>query len=106
MAISFIVPLHSRARILRIAKWAVEEYERIGISKRSRPTLLDIEMDLTACHANGCPLNLDRMIDATREDAGSPLHFSLWHDVTGIHRHLNRETGKLEDCFMPRLALK
>lgn len=27
------------------------------------------------------------------------------HDVTGIMRHMNRETGLLEGCFVPRTAI-
>jgi len=26
------------------------------------------------------------------------------HDVSGIARHLNRETGRLEGCFLPRFS--
>jgi hypothetical protein len=53
-------------------------------------------MDLTACHCNGMPLDLQAIMDA-RE-----LDFS--HDVFGIARHINRRTGKLENCFVPRMA--
>lgn len=56
----------------------------------------DAMMDIEACHCNGCPLKL-------RELAGAPsADFS--HDVFGIRRHLNRETGQLENCFLPRFA--
>lgn len=53
-------------------------------------------MDITACHANGCPLKLPELLEASDED------FS--HDIFGIRRHINRETGELEDCFLPRFA--
>jgi hypothetical protein len=53
-------------------------------------------MDITACHLNGCPLRLGELLGA--DDA------NFAHDVFGIRRHLNRETGKLEDCFCPRYA--
>lgn len=56
----------------------------------------DAAMDITAVHANGCPLLLDDLL------AAEPLHFA--HDVFGIRNHLNRETGKLEDHFSPRFA--
>jgi hypothetical protein len=26
------------------------------------------------------------------------------HDILGIQKHLNRETGELEDCFIPRFT--
>ena len=28
------------------------------------------------------------------------------HDAFGIRRHMNRRTGQLEDCFVPRCALR
>lgn len=63
---------------------------------QSGTTRLELEMDLTACHANGCPLKLRELL------AAEPYEFA--HDVGGIHRHINRETGQLENCFLPRFA--
>lgn len=57
---------------------------------------MDAEMDVTACHANGNPLRLNELLGADE--------FNFVHDVFGIRRHLNRETGKLEDCFSPRYS--
>ena len=54
------------------------------------------QMDLVAVHLNAVPLDLKKMLKA------SP--FDLAHDVFGIARHLNRENGHLEDCFLPRCA--
>jgi hypothetical protein len=59
---------------------------------------MTMTMDLTACHANGCPLKLEELL------AAEPFDFS--HDVFGIRRHLNRETGELGGCFLPRFAAK
>jgi hypothetical protein len=59
--------------------------------------VMDADMDLTACHLNGCPLRLEDMAKAD--------DFNFAHDVLGIRRHLNRETGQLEDCFVPRFAI-
>lgn len=72
------------------------------ISKRAqrldlRYSLLDADMDLTACHCNGTPLKLVELLAA--DDA------NFAHDVFGIRRHLDRTTGKLTDCFAPRYAL-
>jgi len=53
-------------------------------------------MDLTACHLNGCPLDLRRLLHAP--------DFDFAHDVWGIHRHIDRDTGELGDCFLPRFA--
>lgn len=61
------------------------------------PTAMSIHMDIIATHANGCPLRLLGLLEA---DA-----FNFTHDVCGIRRHLNRNTGKLENCFVPRYAM-
>lgn len=61
-------------------------------------SILDTILDLNAAHLNGCPLDLDRMLTAGDSD--------LMHDVRGINRHLDRETGKLKGKFMPRFALR
>ena len=56
---------------------------------------LDLVMSMDACHSNGCRLDLQRMTKASRiEDVA--------HDVFGIHRYIDKETGKLTDCFLPR----
>lgn len=57
---------------------------------------LDIEMDLSACHSNGNPLDFERMVKAD--------DFNLGHDAFGIRSHINRTTGKLEDLFLPRFS--
>ncbi len=54
-------------------------------------------MDIEACHCNGCELDLQKLLDAPDSDFG--------HDVFGIRRHINRRTGQLEDCFLPRCAM-
>lgn len=59
---------------------------------------IEWEMDFTATHANGCPLDLKRLLAAD--------DFNFAHDAFGIARHLNRETGQLENHFLPRFALK
>ncbi len=55
-------------------------------------------MDLEACHANGCPLDFERML------AGRDI--DLLHDIYGINRHICHETGKLQNCFLPRFSKK
>lgn len=59
---------------------------------------MTLVMDLTACHANGTPIDLVALVLAD--------YFTFSHDVCGIQRHINRETGQLEDCFVPRTAAK
>jgi hypothetical protein len=71
-----------------------------------------ILLDLAACHANGCPLDLYGLLGSSEAD--------FRHDVEGISRHINRETGQLDprevfDCmsgkqskvtFRPRCSQK
>lgn len=57
---------------------------------------LDLQMDLVATHANGCPL---RFADLLAAD-----DFNFWHDISGIRAHLDRETGNLTRCFLPRFS--
>ena len=58
-------------------------------------TKMDLVMDIEAANA-ACPLDL---VALSRADAGNMLH-----DVCGIVQHLDRNTGKLTDCFQPRYA--
>lgn len=55
-----------------------------------------LRMDVTACHLNGCPLDLAALAEAPLDD--------FFHDLAGIARHLDRSTGQLGDCFLPRYA--
>ncbi len=57
---------------------------------------LELSMDLTACHANGCPLDLDGLLTADKSD--------FLHDVLGIMARIDRSTGQLTECFLPRYA--
>jgi len=71
-----------------------------AIIKRMRTELaygatggLDLAMDLTVCH-NQRTVNLSRLL------AAAPADFA--HDLCGIGEFLDRETGELTDCFVPR----
>ena len=71
-----------------------------AISRRIRARDIDylaLTMDITACHLNGNPLRLAELADADDE--------TFTHDVFGIVRHIDRRTGALKDCFVPRLSL-
>ena len=57
---------------------------------------LDVIMDIDACHNNGCPLKLQELLEAD--------DFNFAHDVFGIRRHIDRTTGKLQNCFLPRYS--
>ena len=58
--------------------------------------LINIDMNISACHSCGCPLDLDKLRDFSAADFA--------HDIAGIDNNINRSTGKLENCFLPRAA--
>lgn len=51
-------------------------------------------MNLLATHANGNPIDFDRLLSAD--------DFTFTHDLLGIDRHIDRETGHLANMFRPR----
>lgn len=53
-----------------------------------------LTMDIIACHAKGCELDLQALLGSARND--------FYHDVWGIHNHIDRTTGQLTDWFIPR----
>jgi len=89
--VSFVVSKKDRALLSQIVDRAMREFH-VPANKRTA-----LDMDLTACVANGCRLDLARLLTADR--------FNFAHDVCGIRAHINRETGKLEDNFLPRTHL-
>lgn len=78
--------------LMKIAQRA-EKMQPAGM-EQSR---MDWLMDLDACISNGCPMKLDELLAAP--------DFDFAHDVFGIRRHIDRTTGKLGDCFLPRFAI-
>lgn len=88
--VNFKVSKFENDLILKIADRAEPLYRKVGDKKMA------LVMDLTACHANGCNLRLDEMLKAD--------DFNFAHDIYGIRRHIDRSTGKLGDCFLPRFA--
>ena len=60
-------------------------------------TIQVFEMDIQACHTNGCCLKLVDLLKAKDGD--------FLHDVCGINQHLDHETGELKNCFLPRYAV-
>jgi hypothetical protein len=57
---------------------------------------MTIAMDIEGAHCNGCPLQLDGLLQASTGD--------FLHDVLGIVRHIDRKTGRLDGIFCPRYA--
>lgn len=89
----------SRANMKLIALIAKRAEGIIGKDVKSAGEPYDrgsCEMDLIATHKNGCPLDLEGLLTASDHDFG--------HDVFGINRFLNRETGELKSAFLPRYA--
>lgn len=88
--ISFKVSKSEHRTIVEIADRATTLARQHGIEYPTTEAM----MDVTAAHANGCPLKLADLLAAEQ--------FDFVHDVFGIRRHINRTTGQLEDCFVPR----
>lgn len=78
-----------------IQKIAARAMEMRGISGHYTDAI-DVELDLLAAHANGCPLRLNDMLGAD--------DFQFAHDIYGIARNLDRKCGRLINCFVPRYA--
>ena len=76
----------------KIARRAVAMAKELGIQYDQMTAV----MDLDACHNNGNPLQLQKLLDAD--------DFNFGHDVFGIRQHLDRTTGQLGDCFVPRYS--
>ncbi|MGX1353394.1 hypothetical protein AB7M49_007015 [Bradyrhizobium elkanii] len=92
--VSFSTSAKDAGLIRKIARRARDILLSLQIDREA----LDIRMDLAATHANGCPLDFERMLAAD--------DFNLMHDIGGIARHLDRSTGKLDGRFSPRFTLR
>ena len=77
--------------ISKIAARAVYMCADLGINRAH----IDIMMDIEAAHMD-CGLRLKDFLNA---DDGNFVH-----DIGGIYQHLNRNTGQLIDCLLPRYA--
>jgi hypothetical protein len=76
--------------------WKIVDRAQALLTSMGNFNRMATAMDLTACHANGTPLDLLGILSAD--------DFNFAHDVCGIMRHIDRTTGKLGDCFVPRYA--
>ena len=79
--------------IHKITRRAARLAERVGIYDLD---YMQLEMDITAAHCNGNPLDLDRLLLADDTNFG--------HDVFGIRKYIDRSTGKIGECFVPRYS--
>ncbi len=93
--VSFDCTDDEREAAKNIAARAVSIRRQAGI-RVSKGAEMDHMMDLIATHANGNPLDFDKMLAAD--------DFNLAHDVFGIERHLDRSTGELTNFFSPRCS--
>jgi hypothetical protein len=77
---------------LAVIERAEALFRKYGYAPDQRITMfLDLE------NANKqYPLDLEAMLAADNSNFA--------HDWFGIRRHMNRKTGLLEDCFVPRFA--
>lgn len=63
----------------------------------------EMEMDLCAVHAvHG--LSLDSMAEASKAGSAPSMAYSLMHDLEGIRKYLDRDTGQFKDHFLPRFS--
>lgn len=67
-------------------------------AKKSNPkvSVLDLQMDIAACHLNGNKLRLQELLKTD--------DFNFNHDVYGISRHINRDNAQLMNAFLPRFT--
>jgi hypothetical protein len=79
--------------ILEIADRALGLYREFGLQDNK----LTVTMDLEFAH-HAVTIDLPGLLAADNE--------TFAHDVFGIRRHINRKTGQLEGCFLPRTALQ
>jgi hypothetical protein len=68
----------------------------LGRLRKSYPDKLSMQLDITACHANG---NALRLVDLLAAD-----DFNFAHDMSGICRCLDRDMGRLTKGFSPRFS--
>lgn len=73
---------------------AIARRALVAAAKAGLPSHVELEMDIVAAHCNGCPLRLADLLAADDCDFN--------HDIFGIRRHLDRKTGRLTGCFVPR----
>ena len=79
-------------------KTTEEDHRLIGliIKRVHSADILSLRMDIVITHHN-TPIDLDGLLNAADSD--------FIHDIGGITQNINRDTGKLENCFSPRYTL-
>lgn len=77
----------------QVLERALSLFKHISVWKEP----MTLELDLLAAHAQ-VPMDFQVLAEFPDSDFN--------HDILGIHKHIDRETGKLRDCFVPRCAKK
>lgn len=93
MALNWTVSTDDQNQIISIAHRANQLSIRLGMRGHAVYHAQDAAMDVAAVHANSMKLQLAQLRVASDGDFA--------HDVFGIRRWLNRDTGDL-GCFNPR----
>jgi hypothetical protein len=78
--------------LVRVAERAESLYEDFGILENRTTIVMDLMNADTSLAPEG--LNFENLATCDHETFG--------HDMLGIRQHMNRETGQLEGCFLPR----
>lgn len=90
----------SKAQMTLIRKIVERARKEEMVRCRAKPnhwyTKATLTMDLDATVSNGSKLDLKTLLESS--------DFDFVHDIAGIARHIDRETGKLGDMFVPRAA--
>ena len=86
-----------RILIQRIVARAKTIRSEVVVDYRPLVDIFGLAYTLTVVHLNICPLDLQRLLEAD--------DFNFLHDILGIQRHADLNTGKLRDCFIPRFAV-
>ena len=90
--INWDLSLEEEVLVGKIAERAIKEV-RFSYPKFSK---LDLIMDITATHNENGKLRLEDWLNADDQN--------FYHDIFGILRHIDRETGKLKNFFEPRFT--
>ena len=77
---------------------AIEQIAMRWDGMQSTPTNIHAtRWNVTACHSNGCPLDLQALLGT------DDLDFN--HDMKGITENIDRTTGRLIEPFIPLCAI-
>lgn len=90
--VSFSVSREDQRLITRCVARACD----LGLIFNEDESRISLNMDLCAAKAQGCNIDFQKLLGFDS--------FNFSHDISGIRRHMNRRTGKLMNCFLPRAA--